>query len=113
MSYIGKENIANIVPRVLSLIRDSPKVSVFGRYLELFCGVQDINYLEENGFIFVYDKQFGYDLSGLSFVVFIDLNYWLDMFLRFQSANYKTFLPKDYRDRVKKCYELRAPIGNP
>lgn len=110
MSYTGKEDISNIVPRVLSLIRDSPKVSVFGRYLEIFCGIQDINYLEEKGFIFLFDKQFGFDSLNQSFVMFIDLNYWLDMFLRFQSTNYNSFLPKDYRERVKKSYELRAPI---
>ena len=112
MSCIGKEDVSNIVPRVLSLIRDSPKVQVFGRYLELFCGIQDINYLEEKGFIFLFDKQFGFDSTNQFFVMFIDLNYWLDLFLRFQSANYQTFLPKDYRERVKKSYELRAPFHN-
>lgn len=111
MNYTGKENVSNIVPRVLSLIRDSPSVEVFGRYLTFFCGIQDINFLEENGLLFNYQKQFAFYGSQNSFVVMLNLNYWLDMFLRFQCPMYKTFLPKDYRERLKK-YELRAPIDN-
>lgn len=110
MSYIGKEDISAIVPRVLSIIRASPSVRVFGRFLEVFCGIQDINFLEEKGFLFIYDKQFGFSCDRSSFVLLIDLNYWTDMFLRFQSNSYKSFLPKDYRKRVKKSYELRTPF---
>lgn len=62
--------------------------------------------------LFNYQKQFGFFDTKDSFVALINLNYWLDMFLRFQSHNYKTFLPKDYRDKLKK-YELRTPIDNP
>lgn len=112
MNCIGKEDLANLVPRVLSLIRDSSSVEVFGRYLTFHCGIQDINFLEEKGLLFNYQKQFGFYGTQDSFVVMLNLNYWFDMFLRWQCPMYKTFLPKDYRERLKK-YELRTPIDNP
>lgn len=105
MSCIGKECISNIVPRVLSLLRSSSAVYVFGRYLVVNCTLQDIYYLEENGFLFNWHKKFAFEDFKDNYEIMINLNYWIDMFLRFQSSSYKSFLPSNYRETLKN--ELR------
>lgn len=102
MRNIGKENLANIMPRVLSLMRDTPYLNLHGKRLYFRCAIQDLNFLEENGFRFDYEQELKFDDESASYVVDVSANYLFDMFLRWQNPKFKN----SYRF----LNELRTPI---
>lgn len=102
MRRIGKENLSNIVPRVLSLIRASPYVKLIGTRLLFNATLADIDFLEENGFRFNYEPEFQFSPASKTYAIEVFLPYASDMFLRYCSPHFK--------NENKFVNELRTPL---
>lgn len=102
MRRIGKENLSNIVPRVLSLIRASPYLKLVGNRLLFNANLQDINFLEENGFRFNYEPEFAFAPASKTYCIEVSFVYWCDLFMRYSNPNFK--------NENKFVNELRTPL---
>lgn len=102
MRNIGKENLSNIVPRVLGLIRASPYLNLIGNRLLFNANLQDINFLEENGFRFNYEPEFAFVRENKTYSIEVSFVYWCDLFMRYSNPRFK--------NENKFVNELRTPL---